>query len=312
MTDCAAQTAVPQAECGALLALYTATDGANWIAKNGWGQNNNVCSWYGVSCADGSVSALYLDENQLRGAIPPELVNLANLQTLRLDTNQLSGSIPPELDRLTNLIRLDLADNQLRGSIPPELANLTNVRYLYLANNELDPNVTDAALLTWLNDPNKFSDDWRNQRVPATPTATPTTEATATPTATPNPFITDCATQTAVPQAECGALLALYTATDGANWKDNSGWGQNNGVCNWYGVSCADGSVSALYLDTNQLRGAIPPALTNLTNVSYLYLANNQLDPNVTDAALLAWLNDPNKFSDDWRDQRAPATPTAT
>ena len=54
----------------------------------------------------------YLQNSQLRGAIPPELDNLANLTTLDLRGNQLSGEIPSELGNLASLQILDLADNQ--------------------------------------------------------------------------------------------------------------------------------------------------------------------------------------------------------
>ena len=78
----------------------------------------------------------------------------------------MSGSIPPELGALTNLMGLWLHENQLSGSIPPELATLTNVkrqyRYLSLDKNQLDTNVTDAALLAWLDARDRR---WRNQRV---------------------------------------------------------------------------------------------------------------------------------------------------
>jgi hypothetical protein len=36
-------------------------------------------------------------------------------------------------------------------------------RYVYLGNNYLDTDVTDQALLDWLN---THSDDWMNQREP--------------------------------------------------------------------------------------------------------------------------------------------------
>ena len=40
---------------------------------------------------------------------------------LWLDDNELTGAIPSELGNLTSLTRLDLFDNELTGVIPPEL-----------------------------------------------------------------------------------------------------------------------------------------------------------------------------------------------
>ena len=71
--------------------------------------------------------------NRLVGRIPPELGDLANLETLSLNLNELSGPIPPELGKLVNLTTLWLARNQLTGSLPPELGNLIRLERLDLA-----------------------------------------------------------------------------------------------------------------------------------------------------------------------------------
>ena len=135
--DCAAQTAIPEQECQALVDLYNSNNGGGWTYYYSWLTGSDPCNWYGVFCTGGHVTSLYLDENQLTGSIPPELGNLTNLVELDLSTNQLTGSIPPELGNLTNLVQLDLSTNQLTGSIPPELGNLNNLSSLHLASNQL-------------------------------------------------------------------------------------------------------------------------------------------------------------------------------
>ena len=72
------------------------------------------------------LTALAIQENQLTGAIPPELGNLVNLQYLWLQDNQLSGAIPPELGNLANLLQLRLEDNQLTGCVPDALAYVSD------------------------------------------------------------------------------------------------------------------------------------------------------------------------------------------
>ena len=80
--------------------------------------------------------------NRLVGHIPPELGNLANLESLSLGVNELSGPLPPELGKLVNLTKLWLPGNQLTGSLPPELGNLTRLERLVLTvsyDYSLDP-----------------------------------------------------------------------------------------------------------------------------------------------------------------------------
>ena len=122
----------------ALVALYNATDGANWRRKANWQSEAPIGEWYGVTTdSDGRVTHLALYSNQLTGEIPAELGDLSNLEVLTPYSNQLTGEIPAELGGLTNLESLDLAANQLTGEIPAELGGLTNLVRLDLAANQL-------------------------------------------------------------------------------------------------------------------------------------------------------------------------------
>jgi hypothetical protein len=135
---------VPAEEREALVALYKSTDGDHWLNHERWlSWWKSPCHWKGAGCYNGGfptahITYLNLHENQLRGNIPPELGDLADLETLNLDFNQLSGNIPPELGRLSKLQRLALNYNQLSGSVPPELGNLSNLQELFINRNHLD------------------------------------------------------------------------------------------------------------------------------------------------------------------------------
>ncbi len=127
----------------ALEALYRATGGANWSNNDKWMSTDApIDEWYGVTTDnDGRVIRLDLYSNNLKGSIPAELGNLANLISLGLDANELSGSLPPALGDLANLTRLRLYGNELSGSIPADLANLTNLEWLSLGGNELSGSI---------------------------------------------------------------------------------------------------------------------------------------------------------------------------
>ncbi|MDE2751723.1 MAG: Ig-like domain-containing protein, partial [Gemmatimonadota bacterium] len=133
----------------ALVALYNATDGPNWVDNTNWLTDAPLGEWYGVTTdALGRVVQIVLggrwdNETQrdtshgLRGELPPELGRLSNLEILALSRNDLLGKLPPDLGNLAELWMLRLASNKLTGPIPPELANLAKLRSLDLSHNDL-------------------------------------------------------------------------------------------------------------------------------------------------------------------------------
>ena len=103
-------------ERGALVALYEATDGANWVENENWLTDEPLATWNGVvTDSSGSVTELDLSANGLRGTIP-SLSALSELSVLDLGQNALTGPIP-DLSAHTELTRLDLGLNDLSGSI---------------------------------------------------------------------------------------------------------------------------------------------------------------------------------------------------
>ena len=74
------------------------------------------------------------------------------------------------------------------------------------------------------------------------------------------------------------ALVALYNATGGENWRNNDNWLSDAPLGEWKGVTTDDnGRVIKLALDKSDLSGEIPAELGNLANLEYLFLNVNDL-----------------------------------
>ena len=82
----------------------------------------------------------------------------------------------------------------------------------------------------------------------------------------------------AVANPDRAALAALYNATDGPNWIDNTNWLTDAPLADWYGVDTdASGRVQSLDLGENLLTGEIPPEFGKLTNLEELNLSVGNL-----------------------------------
>ncbi len=356
----------------ALVALYNATDGANWTNNTGW-LAAPVKDWFGVTVDSGRVTQLDLDDNNLSGALPAELGNLANLETLSLSVNELTGTIPGELGNLTNLNELLLDNNNLSSTIPSQLGQLTNLEILDLTANQLTgavpaqfnnlqnlislslrfndlveiPALTSLdSLLIFIIDDNRFTFEdiepnigvssntfdyapqdsvgtsqtysvlegdslsfsfsvggqsnvyqWYHNGavVPGDTTETftissvgPADEGTyilkidntvATDlTLVSRPVFVNLST--AVVEQDSLALVALYNATDGDNWANNTGW-LTAPVSEWHGVTVDSNRVTKLVLSSNSLTGSLPPEIGNLINLRELILSYNDLSGSI-------------------------------
>ena len=234
---------------------------------------------------------LALATNRLTGTIPAALGNLSQLESLILHFNQLSGEIPPGLGRLSKLEALTLNDNQLSGTIPPELGNLSNLRTLWIVDNHLHgPIPREFGRLTSLK---KLKLGGSNQLTGCIPEELrsvpdgdlnrlrlPFCDAEQGPSAEPAvPVPADTST---LSPADRAVLVALFHATDGANWTNNHNWLSEEPLDAWHGVvATATGQVTSLRLRENELTGGIPPELGRLANLRQLWLGRNQLTGNI-------------------------------
>ena len=73
-------------------------------------------------------------------------------------------------------------------------------------------------------------------------------------------------------------LTAIYDATDGPNWVNQTNWLSNRPLGEWWGLDVnTQGHVVKLGLFENGLKGGIPPEIGDLRYVSHLYLDENGL-----------------------------------
>jgi Leucine-rich repeat (LRR) protein len=249
--------AMPEIQCEALVALYNATNGADWYIGN-WATEPDPCAWFRVSCnPDGTVRRLDLYQNNLSGQIPSEIGDLSDLVELRLWGNAITGPIPARLGDLTNLEVLVISSNAIAGSIPGSLANLTRATYIAVGNNQLTGTIPvwlaslpDLEVL--LLDGNQFSGG-----IPVELAALPRIKEL-------NLGRNDL---TGAIPAAFGATSTLQLLFLHRNQLSGSIPPELGGLS----------QLRSLGLDDNQLTGPIPAELGNLGSLDIVYLQGNQL-----------------------------------
>ena len=154
----------------ALVQLFNATGGPNWLARDNWLQPGQPLStWYGVGLnAGGCVDSINLSGNRLSGDLPQTILNMEALRVLDLSENQLTGNVEvllgntnaPALEYLwlqrnlfsgalpdpdlPKLEALTLDSNQIAGIIP-DFQQMPNLRALSLEFNQLEGNIPDFS-----------------------------------------------------------------------------------------------------------------------------------------------------------------------
>ena len=72
------------------------------------------------------------------------------------------------------------------------------------------------------------------------------------------------------------ALIALYKATNGDNWTNNTNWCSDKPVSEWYGITIQDGEFW-IDLPNNNLAGELPKEIGSLKRLTHLLLSGNNI-----------------------------------
>ncbi|XP_015573618.2 probable inactive receptor kinase At2g26730 [Ricinus communis] len=142
----------------------------------GWNNATDPCQggWKGVICdtqTNSSVRRIYLNQSSLSGVfdaaslcnVPPLASSLVHI---KLDQNNIGGQLPAEIVNCKNLNRLLIRHNQFSGNLPDSLAMLNNLKRLDISYNSFSgsmPNMSRiSGLSTFLAQYNKLTGEIPN------------------------------------------------------------------------------------------------------------------------------------------------------
>lgn len=310
---------IRQKERDALIALYKATDGDNWINKENWCSDKPLSEWYGVyTGTDSNVLGISLGQNNLKGVLPEELGNLVNLTGLTLWDNQLTGELPNEIGNLKLLTDLHLSNNQFSGQIPDVIWSLPALRVLSLSTNlftKISSEIKQAQTLERLNIsynsiyelPDEIGElialtdlDIRNNPIKYLPDNMGNLKKLQTLSAGEMnlsgsfPSFIGQFTSLKELSLEMNNLNGNIPESIGNLKELTSLWLQGNQINGNIPESIGNlKCLQTLYLNDNQIGGTIPESICNLVNLSILDISNNNiagsLPTNIGNLVKLEW-----------------------
>jgi len=286
-------SACRQSDSLALVALYQSTNGINWGTN--WPLTQPISTWHGITLnAEGCVTHINLNQNNLVGTIPPEIGNLSALIRLNMYSNKLSGSIPVEIGNLSELHQIWLFSNQLSGELPSEIGNLSNLTHLGIGGNQLTGtipssygNLSNLSFLTVKNNnlSGCFDDNLLNICAAGNDSGINTGNSFDTAWSAFCTTGDGGCTPPPPPPSTCRyldslVLVKIHQSTNGANWTTQ--WNFATPIHTWYGIALnANGCVTEINLSNNNLTGTIPPEIGQLAALTRLNMHSNNLSGNI-------------------------------
>ncbi|XP_077237120.1 uncharacterized protein LOC143878765 [Tasmannia lanceolata] len=191
--------------------------------------------------------------NSLTGIIPPSFGNLSSLIVFSIPRNNLEGRIPDELGQLTNLLCFQISSNKLSGTIPRQIYNFSSMSILDLADNQLSGSLPSDIGLT-LPNLKLFTVGLNQFTGPIPASLSNASRLTLLD-------VSDNYLSGSVPM-NLGNLQGLIKFNVEVN---KLGTGHDDDLKFLTSLSNCT-SLEALSIDTNNLRGALPNSLVNLSS----------------------------------------------
>ena len=243
---------------------------------------------------------LVLSVNGLSGALPRELGQLDSLRTVTVAATSLSGPVPASFAELDlegflvggtdlcvppSLAPWHAVIPQTDRPRPPECMGRVSIEPSSLAFSaagdtarlsvtvvDAEGDVVESPTVTW------ESDDRTVAGVDANGLVTGRSSGIATVRATyDSATVGGIEVAVRLPGSDRAALAALYHATGGDQWKDNTNWLSDEPLEKWYGIRVRNGRVDHLGLIGNNLNGRIPAAIGLLESLFILDLGDNAI-----------------------------------
>lgn len=249
---------------GALMAFYNATDGANWHNNTNWGDKNvPYGEWYGLSVSYagdenyGKIKGISMNENNLKGSFPNEIIHLKDLEYLYLADNEIDN-IPASLCELPLLEEISMGNCGLSGGLPEKLSQLKNLKMLNLPSNKLSGNIDFLGELSTTMELIDLNSNKLTGTIPAT---------IGNLTNLYNLTLDNNNLTNSIPK-EIGNIGSLKMLQLGRNSLEGKIPVEISNLKN----------LEVLSLAENQLEGTIPESFVKLEGLKSLFLAGNKLN----------------------------------
>jgi Leucine-rich repeat (LRR) protein len=268
-----------------------------------------------------NLTHIILRDNRLTGVIPSGFNNLVNLVFLNLSDNNFSGTVP-DLSNIIGPVEINLQENELTATTDPSSWNLTllDLSENQLTFEDLEPLISVPNLNYTPQKPFGVMVE-RKQGSGETFTASFSTGGSANnyqwmkgdemiPGATsPSISIPDLTTEntnryslrvtnnivtsltmysapifltvSSTYTPDSLAAVAFYIATGGAGWVNHTNWVAGP-LETWFGLTVSGGRITEMNLPDNKLKGTLPVATGDLTELTYLDLGGDVFDGKTT------------------------------